>query len=331
MNPGRSEHLSMYQPSDYPLYPPIEPYRGGMLAVDDMHTLYWEESGKPDGVPVLVLHGGPGGESTPASRQFFDPDHYRIVMFDQRGAGRSQPLGEVRNNTTQHLVHDIERLRVMLGIDSWLVYGGSWGSCLALAYGETHPEACTGFLLRGILLGTPPETDWFLVGIRMFYPEAHDEFIGWMAEEECGDPLKAYLDALFGEDRDVAIRAAQRWVRYARSCASLIPDEKAIASSDSEKSYGLGRVHAHYCAQQMFLESEQLLRNLHYVAHLPVAIVQGRHDALCPPIAAYRLHHAWPGSTLQMVDDAGHAPTEPGLRGAIVAAAQRFQHRGRFD
>lgn len=331
MNTRLPAHSAMEASPDHPLYPPIEPYRGGMLSVDELHSLYWEESGRPDGVPVLVLHGGPGGGSSSSNRQFFDPDHYRIVMFDQRGAGRSQPMGEVRNNTTQHLVSDIERLRVMLGIDSWLVCGGSWGSCLALAYGETHPEACTGFLLRGVLLGTTPEIEWFLMGIRMFYPEAHEEFIGWMADEERAAPLPAYLNALFGEDHGVAMRAAQRWVRYARSCASIVPDEKAIASSAGEASYGEGRIHAHYCAQQMFLEGEQLLRDVHRIAHLPGAIVQGRHDALCPPLAAYRLHHAWPGSILHMVSDAGHAPSEPGLRSAIVAAARQFQHTGRFD
>lgn len=319
----------MTSSSDCSLHPPIEPYRSGMHAVDDLHTLYWEESGRPDGEPVLYLHGGPGGEAAPSARQFFDPDHYRIVMFDQRGAGRSQPQGEIRNNTTQLLVRDIEHLRVTLGIDRWLVCGGSWGSCLALAYGETHPDACTGFLLRGVMLGTTPEIEWFLMGIRAFYPEAHEDFIGWMAPEERADILQAYLGVLFSEDRSVALRAAQRWMRYARSCATLVPDEDAIASSANESSYAEGRIHAHYCAQQMFLADEQLLRNLDRVAHLPAIIVQGRHDMLCPPLAAYRLHRAWPGSCLRMVPDAGHALSEPALCKAMVEAARQFQHTAR--
>jgi proline iminopeptidase len=315
----------MDEPDDQSLYPPCEPYRTGMLAVDPLHRLYWEESGNPDGEPVLFLHGGPGGEAAPANRQLFDPDHYRIVLFDQRGAGRSMPLGDVRNNTTQHLVQDIERLRGMLGIDKWLICGGSWGSCLALAYGETHPEACSGFLLRGVLLGTVPEIDWFLSGIRTFFPEAHDEFIGWMSEEECADPLSAYMKVLFSTDRAAAMRAAQNWVRYARSCASLLPSPDAIASSANASSFGEGRLHAHYCAHRMFLDDEQLLQHLGRIAHLPAIIVQGRQDVICPPFSAYRLHRAWPGSRLHIIPGAGHSPTDPPLRNALVNAARQFQ------
>ncbi|HYD94769.1 MAG TPA: prolyl aminopeptidase [Noviherbaspirillum sp.] len=317
--------------NDLPLFPPIEPYRHGMLAVDDIHTLYWEECGNPQGEPVLFLHGGPGGGLSPRHRCFFDPAHYRIVLFDQRGAGQSTPLGEYRNNTTQLLVGDIERIRTMLGIDRWLVFGGSWGSTLALAYGQAHPERCTGFVLRGIFLCTQEEIDWFLYGIRWFYPEAHAEFIAPIPPEERGDLLQAYAKRLFADDPAVYVPAARSWSRYEGSCLFLRPEPAAIDDFSTDKvCIGIGRLEAHYFLQRGFFSEDQLVRNVDRIRHLPAVIVQGRYDVVCPPSSAFRLHAAWPEAKLQVIDDAGHSGYEPGIAMALVRATERFKRMRRF-
>lgn len=317
--------------NDLPLFPPIEPTRSGMLAVDEIHTLYWEECGNPDGEPVLFLHGGPGGGLSPRHRCFFDPQHYRIVLFDQRGAGKSTPLGEYRNNTTQLLIADIERLRDMLGIDQWLVFGGSWGSTLALAYGEAHPERCTGFVLRGIFLCTPEEIDWFLNGIRWFFPEVHDEFVAGIPPEERGDLLQAYAKRLFCDDPATYIPAARNWGRYEGRCLFLLPDPAAIADFSSDQvSIGVGRLEAHYFLHNGFFSEDQLIRNVDRIRHLPAVIVQGRYDVVCPPLSAFRLHAAWPEAKMQVIDDAGHSGYEPGIAAALVAATEKFKKDRRF-
>lgn len=317
--------------NDLPLFPPIEPYRSGMLAVDEIHTLYWEECGNPDGEPVLFLHGGPGGGLSPRHRCFFDPQHYRIVLFDQRGAGKSTPLGEYRNNTTQLLIADIERLRDMLGIDRWLVFGGSWGSTLALAYGQAHPERCTGFVLRGIFLCTPAEIDWFLNGIRWFFPEVHDEFVAGIPPEERGDLLQAYAKRLFCDDPATYIPAARSWGRYEGRCLFLLPDPAAIADFSSDQvSIGVGRLEAHYFLHNGFFSEDQLIRNVDRIRHLPAVIVQGRYDVVCPPLSAFRLHAAWPEAKMQVIDDAGHSGYEPGIAAALVAATEKFKKNSCF-
>lgn len=311
------------------LHPPIEPYRSGTLAVDSLHTLYWEECGNPQGVPVLFLHGGPGAGLSPQHRQFFDPAYYRIVLFDQRGAGRSTPLGEVRNNTTALLIEDIEQLRQMLEIERWLVFGGSWGSTLALAYGQAHPERCTGFVLRGIFLCTPSEIDWFLHGIRWFFPQAHAQFVAPIPEAERGDLLQAYVRRLFSDDPQENLQAARNWSRYEGSCLHLLPHpEVADAFGSDAVALGVGRLEAHYFRHRGFLEDDQLVRHVHRIAHLPATIIQGRYDVVCPPASAWRLHQAWPRATLQVVEDAGHAALEPGIAAALVAATARFQRDG---
>ncbi|MCX7275938.1 MAG: prolyl aminopeptidase [Burkholderiales bacterium] len=318
-------------PTVVPVYPPVEPYRSGTLAVDDIHTLYWEECGNPDGVPVLFLHGGPGSGTSPKHRQFFDPAYYRIVLFDQRGAGKSTPLGDVRNNTTQLLVQDIEQLREMLGIDQWLVFGGSWGSTLALAYGETHPERCTGFVLRGIFLCTRAEVDWFLNGIRWFFPEAHAKFAGHIPEAERGDLLKAYVQRLFSDDLAESLAAARTWSRYEGSCLHLLPHpEVADAFGSDAVALGVGRLEAHYMRNAAFLDENQLVRDVGRIRHLPATIIQGRYDAVCPPRSAKALHAAWPEASFTMVEDAGHAAFEPGIATALVAATERFKLTGRL-
>ncbi|WP_151632249.1 prolyl aminopeptidase [Noviherbaspirillum aerium] len=314
-----------------PFFPPIEPYRHGMLQVDDIHTLYWEESGNPDGLPVLFLHGGPGGGTSPRHRGFFDPAHYRIVLFDQRGAGKSTPLGEYRNNTTQLLIEDIERLRAMLGIEQWLVFGGSWGSTLALAYGEAHPQHCLGFILRGIFLCTPAEIDWFMNGIAWFFPEVHAEFASHVPEQERGELLQAYRKRLFSDDAAIYMPAARSWSRYEGRCLFLKPDLQAIDDfSTDQVSLGIGRLEAHYFLHEGFFTDDQLIRDIGRIAHLPAVIVQGRYDVVCPPASAYRLHQSWPGAKLHMIDDAGHSGYEPGIARALIAATEQFRRMRRF-
>jgi proline iminopeptidase len=318
--------------SEQSLFPAIEPYRSGMLAVDELHTLYWEECGNPDGVPVLFLHGGPGGGLSPKHRRFFDPAYYRIVLFDQRGAGKSTPLGEYRNNTTQLLIADIERLRAMLGVARWLVFGGSWGSTLALAYGEAHADRCSGFVLRGIFLCSPAEIDWFINGIKWFAPEAYAAFVAPIPEAERGDLLRAYQKRLFCDDPAIYLAAARTWSRYEGSCLFLRPDPEALEKFGSDTvSLGVGRLEAHYMLNNGFLEHDQLLRDIDKIRHLPAVVVQGRYDVICPPRSAYRLHQAWPQAKLHMIADAGHAALEPGTAAALVAATEQFKLRGGFD
>lgn len=312
-----------------PLFPPIEPRRSGMLPVDDVHTLYWEESGNPDGIPVLFLHGGPGGGTSPAHRSFFNPAHYRIVLFDQRGAGKSTPLGEYRDNSTPLLVQDIERLRGMLGIEQWLLFGGSWGSTLALAYGQAHPERCLGFILRGVFLCTQAEIDWFMHGMRWFFPEVHDAFLAPIPQAERADLLDAYCRRLFSEDPAVYLPAARSWSRYEAACLFLRPDPAVVDDwGDDATSLGVGRLEAHYFRHRGFFEEDQLIRNLDRIRHLPAIIVQGRYDVVCPPATAYRLQQAWPEARMRIVGDAGHSAFEPGIARALVAATEEF-HRHR--
>jgi proline iminopeptidase len=319
-------------PAEPALFPPIEPYRHGMLAVDELHTLYWEECGNPDGEPVLFLHGGPGGGLSPRHRRFFDPHHYRIVLFDQRGAGKSTPLGEVRANSTQLLIGDIERLRMMLGIERWLVFGGSWGSTLALAYGQAHPERCSGFILRGIFLCTQAEIDWFLHGIRWFFPEAHARFVAPIPPQERGELLQAYAKRLFDSDPAIYLPAARNWARYEGSCVFLRPDPAAADECGSDAvSLGVGRLEAHYFLHRGFLEEDQLIRDIGRIRHLPAIIVQGRYDAVCPPLSAMRLHEAWPEAEFRLIADAGHSAFEAGIAAALVEATERFKHLHKFD
>ena len=320
------------QLSEAVLFSAIEPYQTGMLPVDPLHTLHWEQCGNPNGVPVLFLHGGPGGGVTPTHRRFFDPAYYRIVLFDQRGAGKSTPLGEYRNNTTPLLIEDIERLRLLLGIEQWLVFGGSWGSTLALAYGEAHPERCTGFVLRGIFLCTAVEIDWFIDGMKLFYPEVHAEFAAAIPAEERGDLLHAYEKRLFSADPEVYLPAARAWARYEGSCLYLLPHPEELAEFTSDAAaLGLGRLEAHYMLNGGFFTDDQLIRDVGRIRHLPAVIVQGRYDVICPPHIAYRLHHAWPEARFHLIADAGHAAAEPGTAAALVAATEQFKQRGAFE
>ena len=305
-----------------PLFPALSPNRHGMLAVDDIHTIYWEECGNPDGIPVLFLHGGPGAGLSPQHRRFFDPQRYRVILFDQRGAGKSTPLGEWRNNTTQLLIADIERLRAQFGISQWLVFGGSWGSTLALAYGQAHPEACLGFVLRGIFLCTQAEIDWFIEGVRWFYPELYAEFAAPIPPEERGDLLAAYVKRILSSDPAVYWPAARAWSRFEGRRVYLMPQPEDAPNDALD--LGVGRLESHYMANLGFMDEDQLIRDMGRIAHLPAVIVQGRYDAICPPLSAYRLQQAWPGAQLEMIPDAGHGALEHGIASALVRATERF-------
>jgi proline iminopeptidase len=297
--------------------------------VDDLHTLYWEECGNPDGVPVLFLHGGPGAGLSPKHRQFFDPAHYRVVLFDQRGAGQSTPLGETRNNTTPILIADIERIRILLCVDQWLVFGGSWGATLALAYGQAHPTHCTGFVLRGIFLCTPAEIDWFLNGVRWMFPDAHARFVAPIPEADRGDLLQGFCKQLFGKDQAAGLVAARAWGRYEGSIINLLPNPEVQEQFESEAiALGVGRLEAHYFSHAGFFTEDQLIRNVDRIRHLPCVIVQGRYDVICPPLSAWRLHQAWPEASFHMIPDAGHGAFEPGIAAALVRATDQFKRDG---
>lgn len=308
------------------LFPEIASRRNGYLEVGDGHTLYWEESGSREGIPVVFLHGGPGSGTSPTQRRFFDPRAYRIILFDQRGAGRSTPRAGLEANTTPHLVADMERLRQHLEIESWLVFGGSWGSTLALAYGQSHPERCLGFVLRGVFLGRPAEIDWFMTGMRGFFPEVWRAFAEFIPESERDDLLGAYHRRLTDPDPKEHLPAARLWARYEKACSSLLPEPEQIWSAeDPHHALNLARIEAHYFLNRMFLPDGGLLAGMERIRHLPATIVQGRYDVICPPESAHALARSWPGAELIYVPDAGHAAMEPGVRRALVRATERFK------
>ncbi|GAB5469898.1 MAG: prolyl aminopeptidase [Rhodospirillales bacterium] len=307
------------------LYPPIAPYDSGSLQVDEHHKVYWEVSGNPEGQPAVFLHGGPGGGAAPDHRRFFDPARYRVLLFDQRGAGRSQPLGETRANTTQHLLADIEQLRRLLAVERWLVFGGSWGSTLALAYAQVHPERVTALVLRGIFLGRAMELDWWLNGLKLVFPEAWQAFAGYLPEAERGNLLGGYHRRLVDPDPSVHMPAAQAWARYEAACSTLMPSPQTLQAFARDRvALALARLEAHYFTNRIFLQEAQLLQQADRIAQIPGVIVQGRYDMICPAISAYELARVWPAASLQIVPDAGHSAMEPGTRRRLVAACDSF-------
>jgi proline iminopeptidase len=315
-------------PELHPLFPPIEPSKSGLLDLDAPHRMYYEESGNPRGVPVVFLHGGPGAGSSAVHRQFFDPAFYRIVVYDQRGAGRSTPLGCLDDNTTPDLVADLERLRKHLGIDRWAVFGGSWGSTLAIAYAEHHPERCLALVLRGIFLCRPSEIEWFLYGLRAIFPEAWRGFAGFIPEAERGDLLHAYHKRLVDPDPAVHMPAARSWSVYEGSCSTLLPSPDTVAYFAGDVvALGLARIEAHYFVNDIFLPANFLLDNAHRLAPIPGVIVQGRYDVVCPPVSADDLHRAWPEAEYTIVPDAGHSAFEPGIRSRLIAATESLKRR----
>jgi proline iminopeptidase len=274
------------------------------------------------------LHVGPGAGAAPAHRRFFDPAHYRVVIFDQRGAGRSTPLGEIRDNTTPHLIADIERLRAHLGIDRWLVFGGSWGSTLALAYSEAHPARCSGLILRGIFLCRRSEIDWFLYGLKNLFPEAWHAFAGAIPKTERRDLLAAYYRRLTDPDPKVHMPAARAWSIYEGSCSTLLPSPETVAYFAGDVvALGLARIEAHYFSHDIFLPENSLLENIGFVRGIPGVIVQGRYDAVCPIVSADDVHRAWPEAEYIVIPDAGHSAWEPRICGELVKATEKFKHR----
>ncbi|QPO11274.1 MULTISPECIES: prolyl aminopeptidase [unclassified Thalassospira] len=311
------------------LYPEISPHQSGWLPREDGHEIYWEEVGNPDGLPVIFLHGGPGAGISPNSRRFFDPEKYRVILFDQRGAGKSRPFGSLENNTTDHLIGDIEALRKERGIDRWLVFGGSWGSTLALAYGQACPERVTGFVLRGIFLGTTSEIKWFMEGMGRFFPEAERRFLdaaGFKDNPGYQPLLDRYADIFSGRDgEDAAIDAARVWSAYEATCCTLLPDDGLVEDFEGDQiALALAKLEHHYFVHRCFFEEDQLIKNVGRISHAPLVIVQGRYDVVCPPVSALALHKAWDGSELVIVDDAGHAASEPGIIRELVLATNRF-------
>lgn len=309
------------------LYPPLEPYRTGTLAVSSLHTLYFEESGNPEGKPVVFLHGGPGGGTLPSHRQYFDPQRWRIILFDQRGCGRSTPHAELRENTTWDLVSDIETLRSHLGIDRWTVFGGSWGSTLALTYSQTHPDRCAGLILRGIFLLRPKELRWFYQdGASYLFPDAWEAYLAPIAPAERSDMLRAYYQRLTSEDPGVRQQAARAWSIWEGSTSQLIPDPALLDRFGADQfAEAFARIECHYFVNGGFFPSDNyLIEQVDRLRSIPAVIVQGRYDVVCPMVSAWELHRAWPEAEFVVVPDAGHSMSEPGIRSALIQATDRF-------
>ncbi len=311
------------------LYPSIEPFRSERLTVDIRHTLYVEQCGNPDGLPVLFLHGGPGAGLESYHRRFFDPARYRIVLFDQRGAGKSTPFADLVDNTTWHLVADIEAIRAHLGIEQWVVFGGSWGSTLALAYAETHPECCLALVLRGIYLARAEETSWYVEtgGASRFLPEKWQDYVDFIPPAERDNMLDAYWQRLDGNDEALRLEAARRWSMWEAGGLTLEESPETVAEfAAPQVALAMARTEAHYFRHQCFLEPDQLLRDIDRIRHLPGTIVNGRYDVICPPKAAHDLAQVWPEADLHMVL-AGHAASEPAIVDALVSATDALAER----
>ena len=307
------------------LYPPIQPFASGHLDVGDNHRVWWETSGNPEGKPALFLHGGPGGGCHPDHRRLFDPDHYMIVLFDQRGCGRSLPHAELQANTTQHLVHDIERLRESLGVQRWLVLGGSWGATLALAYAQAHVARVRAIVLRGVFTGRQSEVDWlYKFGASQVFPDAWERFIAPIPEEERDDLVGAYYRRLTGPDISLRLEIAREWCAWEAGLLTLRKREMATGTASSGE-IALARLEAHYFVNYSFLDDNQILANAHKLAGLPGIIVQGRYDMVTPARTAWELAQAWPDADLRIIPSAGHATSEPGILAALVAATDEMR------
>ncbi len=299
--------------ADY-LYPQIEPFDRRILDVGDGHQVYMEQSGNPNGKPVVVLHGGPGGGCSPAMRRYFEPSYYRVILFDQRGCGRSKPHASVEDNTTWHLVRDIETIRKTLTIDKWTVFGGSWGATLALIYAETHPESVERLVLRGVFLGTQSELDWFYGGgAGRFWPETWERFVGLIPERERGDLIAAYHKRLFSGDRAQETLFAKAWARWENALASVRSSGDG-GDAGGEYARAFARLENHYFTHKVFLDrDQQIMDRLDRIAGIPGVIVQGRYDMICPPETAYHLANKWKNADLRIIPIAGHALSEPGI------------------
>lgn len=309
------------------LYPPRQPYNEGKLKVSDLHTIHFEESGNPEGKPIVLLHGGPGGGCPPFYRQYFDPEKWRLVMFDQRGCGQSKPHAELQENTTWDLVNDIEKLREYLNIHQWVVFGGSWGSTLSLAYSQTHPDRCKGLILRGIFMLRQKEIRWFYQeGASYIFPDAWEEYVKPIPINERDDLVTAYYQRLTSPDAQIRLEAARAWSIWEGSTSRLFPD------LDLKQRFGIdafaeafARIECHYFINKGFIDPEdKLLLNIDRIRKIPAVIVQGRYDVVCPMMSAWELHRAWPEAEFIVVADAGHSMSEPGIRTCLMEATDKF-------
>lgn len=311
------------------LYPEIKPYNREHLSVEHPHELYLEESGSPDGIPVLFVHGGPGGGCTSGDRCFFDPEKYRIILFDQRGAGRSKPHADLNSNNTQALISDIEAIRNHLGIDQWLLFGGSWGSALSLLYAQQHPEQVLGLILRGIFLCRKKDLDWFYQGgAAHVFPDYWESYSKLIPEGERDDFISAYYKRLTSDNELAKMAAAKAWSQWEGQCATLRPSPETVDHfCDPHLALSLARIEAHYFINHAFIEENQILDNMSRIADIPGVIVHGRYDMVCPLDNAFELYNRWPQSELKIIRDAGHASREPGIVDALVRATKEFANR----
>lgn len=314
------------QMSSDDLYPPLDAWQHDFLAVDDLHRVYYEQCGNPHGVPVLFLHGGPGAGCSTTHRRFFDSRHYRIILMDQRGAGRSTPPAETRDNSPDLLVQDCETLRRHLGIEKWHVFGGSWGSTLALLYAETHPESVLSLTLRGIFMMHPSEIDWFLYGMQEIFPEAWAKFSDHIPADERHDLLESYWHRLTSPDMETRIAAARIWSDYERGCSTLKPNPAPAHTAEQiHHDLGLATLEAHFFRNHLFTPHDRILQNIDRIRHIPAVIIQGRYDIICPIRSAEALHRAWPEADYIIIPDAGHSAFEPGIRKSLVKATDHFR------
>jgi proline iminopeptidase len=310
------------------LFPELEAFQSGYLQVSELHSLYYEVSGNPDGVPVVFLHGGPGGGVQPKYRRFFDPEFYKIILFDQRGAGKSKPHAELEANTTWDLVADIEKLRTMLGVEHWLVFGGSWGSTLALSYAITHPERVSGLILRGIFLCRPQEIQWlYQEGASWLYPDAWEKYLAVIPEAERCDIVTAYYQRLTSPDADVRLAAARAWSTWEAATSKLIPDQSLVdAFEEEEFALAFARIECHYFVNDSFFETNNyLLENISKIKHIPGYIVHGRYDVVCPVRSAWDLHKVWPEARFEIVPNAGHSAMETGILNHLIEFGEDFK------
>lgn len=318
---------TLAQPLDDFLFPEIQPFEESYLKVSDLHSLWYAQYGNPLGMPIIVFHGGPGFGCSPIDMRYFDPTHYRIVLFDQRGGKRSKPRGETQQNSTPDLIEDIEKLRKHLSIQKWFIFGGSWGSALAILYGEAFPQHCLGFILRGVFLARKIEVHHTWYGMQDIYPEAWEQFQTFLPAEERLDLITSYYHRLMNPDSTIHLPATQALVNYILTCSFLLPSHSIIEDFLKNKTLALGiaRLFTTYSIKHFFIEDNQLLNNLARIHHLPALIIHGRYDMLCKAKTAYDLHQNWPGSTLTIVQDAGHSALEPGISKALIAATNKMK------
>jgi len=318
----------MSEEKTYVLFPEIEPNKEYQLPCGNLHNIYIEESGNPNGQPIIFLHGGPGGGCGSKQRRFFDPKHYRIILFDQRGCGKSTPLGETKENTTADLVNDIETIRKHLNIEKWILFGGSWGSSLALAYGIKYPEYLIGLILRGVFLSREKELDWFLKDVDQFFPENHKLLLSHKDNINKDNLVKEYTDLVFGSNFDIAKKAAVAWNKFEGSILKLLPTS-GLNNSDEDINYEFelarAKVQLHYINNFCFIDGNDILKNIKVLEDIPIEIVQGRYDMVCPPKTAYALKQQLPHSELIIIADAGHSASEDGTLSALIRATEKFK------